>query len=89
MGKYRIEFNTSGFYYGQGVWECIDEFDDVEADSAEEAIELAKDWWIEQSYCNGYSKDEIEKDIEEYAWRAAEIKYDEDGYLDEYNWQHE
>lgn len=84
MGKYRIEFNTSGFYYGQGVWECIDEFDDVEADSIEEAIELAKDWWIE----NADDPDIGLADVADFAWRASEIKYDEDGCLDEYDWQY-
>lgn len=85
MGKYRIEFNTSGFYFGQGVWECIDEFDDVEADSAKEAIELCKDWWIE----NSTDVKLATKNVFDFAWRASEIKYDEDGYLDEYNWQYE
>lgn len=83
MKKFRVEFNTSGFYYGAGVWECIDEFDDIEAENVPEAIDLAKTWYLE----NSADIEEAERDVENFAWRGSEITYDEDGYMDAYNWE--
>ena len=59
--SFRVEFNTTGFYSGQGIFEALDETVSVEADSAQEAIELVIDW-LEAD----------EPECREYAWRAAE-----------------
>lgn len=71
--KYRVEFNTTGFYAGQGVWETLDEICEIEAETAQEAIELAITWFAEN--------DTPEEEAREYAWKAAEIKYDEYGFF--------
>lgn len=61
MKKFRVEFNTTGFYSGQGIWEALDETVEVEAETAQEAIEFVIDWleYDEPECC-------------EYAWRVAE-----------------
>lgn len=82
---YRVEFNASGFYGGAGIWDTVDELVHVSADSAQEAIELAKDWWIETSS----DVEQGESEVREYAWRAAENRVDEDGYPESYNWEFE
>ena len=66
--NFRVEFNTTGFYSGQGVWDVLDETVSVEADTAQEAIELVIDW-LEAD----------EPECHEYAWRAAEITKTEYG----------
>ena len=71
--KFRVEFNTTGFYSGQGIWEVLDETAEVEAETAQEAIELVIDW-LEYD----------DPECHEYAWRAAEII---DGEYDYNNWQ--
>lgn len=83
MKKYRIEFNTTGFFSGSGIWECIDEFGEIAAENAQEAIEIAMTWYAENSsdYAIG------EEEANSYAWRAAEIKFDEDGYPERYEWE--
>ena len=79
MGKsYRVEFNTTGFYSGQGIFDVLDETVCVEADTAQEAIELVIDWLeVDDPECR------------EYAWRAAERIETEYGVdLGEYeNWE--
>lgn len=50
LKKYRVEFNTTGFYSGQGVFETLDEIAEVEAENAQEAIELTIDWMIHSTY---------------------------------------
>lgn len=65
--KYRVEFNTTGFYAGAGIWEVLDETCDIEADSPEEAISLVKAWWIETS---DDPEAEAEK-INQWAWAAT------------------
>lgn len=80
--KFRVEFNTTGFYSGQGVWETLDEITEVDAETAQEAIELTIDW------ING----EIIADVDDeryiapvdWVWRATEIV---DGEYDYNNWQ--
>lgn len=47
MKKYRVEFNTTGFYQGQGVFEVLDETSEVEATNAQEAIESVIEWMID------------------------------------------
>lgn len=78
---YRVEFNDTGFYSGQGVWVALDETE-VEAENAQEAIELTIDWMIEEAKNynpNNKSDEELETEINGYAWRAAEIIKDEYG----------
>ena len=58
---YRVEFNTTGYYSGQGIFEVLDETNEIEAETAQEAIELAIEW-LEES----------DPECREYAWRAAE-----------------
>lgn len=82
MDKFVVEFNPSGFYYGQGEWHTYDEFWEVEADDESEAIGLAKQWYLEHS--DDY--EEAEQKIESYAWRCSKIRYDEDGYMEDYVW---
>lgn len=79
---YRVEFNETGYYSGQGVWICLDETAEVEAATAQEAIELCIDWMIEQGKDynpDDKSDEEIETEIKSYAWRASEIIEDEYG----------
>lgn len=93
MKKFRVEFNDTGFYSGAGIWETLDEYMEIEADNAQEAIDLAKDWWIE-SISSNYRGDDYDdvyeeavKDTKEFAWRSSEIRYDEDGFLEDFNWE--
>ena len=53
MKKYRVEFNTTGFYSGQGVFETLDELTEVEAHTAQEAIERSIDYIVETE-CAAY-----------------------------------
>lgn len=76
---YRVEFNTTGYYSGQGIFEVLDETNEIEAETAQEAIELAIEWL-----------EELDPKCREYAWRAAEGIKTETGclYLGEYeNWK--
>lgn len=78
---YRVEFNETGFYSGQGIFEVL-ETAEVEAATAQEAIELCIDWMIEQAKeynPDDKSDDELETMIRNYAWRASEITEDEYG----------
>lgn len=61
MKKFRVEFNTTGYYSGQGIWDVLDETVAVEAETAQEAIDFVIDW-LEYD----------EPECHEYAWRAAE-----------------
>jgi len=61
MKKFRVEFNITGFYSGQGIWEALDDTVAVEAETAQEAIDSVIDW-LEYD----------EPECHEYAWRAAE-----------------
>ncbi|MCR5540076.1 MAG: hypothetical protein K6F71_04475 [Ruminococcus sp.] len=73
MKKYRVEFNTTGFYQGQGVFEVLDETAEVEADNAQEAIECCIDWFVDtdiNAYGGTYDAD------------APEYIYDENGDID-------
>lgn len=83
--KFRVEFNNTGFYSGAGIWETLDEIAEIEAEGVQEAIEYAKDWWVKTS--DDVEAAEIE--VNEYAWRSAEIKHDKDGYLENYKWEFE
>lgn len=85
MKKFRVEFNDTGFYSGAGIWEALDEFCEIEAENASEAIDLAKDYWLENS-CDA---EKAEEEVKEFAWRAAEVKHDEYGYLEPYKWEFE
>jgi len=66
MKKFRVEFNITGFYSGQGIWEVLDETVAVEAETAQEAIDFVIDWLeYDEPECHEYA-------WREYAWRAAE-----------------
>lgn len=80
MKKYRVEFNTSGFW-NEGVWEVLDETAEVKADDPVEAIDCIIDWMVDteiQYREDEASTDELRAELEDYAWRAAEILNDED-----------
>ena len=101
--KYRVEFNETGFYSGQGIFETLDEIAEIEAENAQEAIEYSIDYIVE-SECVGYEDiydesndwaydeggnvnvDAVRDRIENWAWYACELIYDEDGnrVYDEY-----
>lgn len=83
LKKFRVEFNNTGYYSGAGIWDTVDEISAIPADSEEEAVEFAKEWWIDFSF----DCEQAKKETSEYAWRASEIKYDEDGYLLPYEWK--
>ena len=76
MKKFRVEFNTTGFIAGQGIWEVLDETVAVEAETAQEAIEYVIDYFVETG--------DDRETVEAYAWRAAEII---DGEYDSNNWE--
>ena len=85
---YRVEFNTTGFYSGQGTWDVLDATAEVEAETAQEAIELCIDWMVENDIRYGeMDVDDIRAEIEEYAWRASEIITDEYGTSYD-NWEY-
>lgn len=70
--KYRVEFNTTGFYSGQGIFETLDEIAEIEAENAQEAIELAIDWMCDAVF-NAYSTNED---------GAADYMYNDNGEID-------
>lgn len=81
MKKFRVEFNTSGFYKGAGVWEVLDETVSVPAHDAKEAMEAVRDWYIDTLVqYDDYSYEDAEAEVDSYAWMAME----ELGGLDEY-----
>ena len=79
MKEFRVEFYTNG------VWETIDVLTHLEADSEIKAIEFAKDWCMD----NAFDRETAEQEINDRIWRATEIKYDEDGCPESYNWVQE
>lgn len=89
MKKFIVEFNTTGFYSGTGIWETLDEFCEVEADTAQEAIESAIEYMADVEYNaadEDVDYDTIKNEKEQYAWRATEKKFDEYGLID-YQWE--
>lgn len=89
MRTYRVEFNITGFIYGQGIWECLDETAEVLAENSQEAIESCIEWMTDVDYQSDLSReyDDVKTEISSYAWRASEIKYDDEGYLCDYEWK--
>lgn len=86
MKKYIVEFNTSGFMYGAGIFEVLDETAEVQANSPADAIELCIDFMIDSEVAyleNEAEAEALEESINDYAWRAAEISED---YTDERVW---
>jgi len=72
---FRVEFNETGYYSGQGIWTALEETTEVKAETAEEAVELIIEWMIDESIQynpDNKTYDQIEKEIRNYAWRAAE-----------------
>lgn len=60
MRKYRVTFNKSGFFAGAGIWESLEELNEIYAYSEAEAIEAAKEWYDDPE-CNNF------------AWLAEEV----------------
>lgn len=83
-GFYRVEFNESGLYDRNGIWNTIDEIAEINADSEEEAVDFAKEWYLD----NSFDREEAEKEISEYAWRASEITVDEYGCKSYDDWKY-
>lgn len=82
MKNFRVEFSTSGYTDRGECWEPID--DAVSADNIQQAIELAIDWLQDRVFDVDPTSD---VEVRKYAWRASEITYDEDGYLNSYEWE--
>lgn len=71
---FRVEFNETGFYQGQGIFTVLDETAEITADDAKEAIDLCIDWMVENDIDYGnIDCDEIRAKYENYAWIAYEI----------------
>ena len=68
--KFKVEYNASSAYGGE--WFTVDDL--VEAETAEEAIELAKDYMIESARANGYEYEEADEIHNSYTWRAKEAE---------------
>ena len=67
--KYRVEFNMTGFYSGQGTFETLDEIAEIEAENAQQAIECSIDYMVETE-CAAY---------EDLYDESNDWAYDEDG----------
>lgn len=84
MKKFTVEFYVDE----NQIWDGYDEFYDMEADSAAEAIDLAIDWSIEHDIRYGnVDVDIIRAEYEQMRWRAAELVTDEDGYIVVGEWE--
>lgn len=81
--KFRVEFNRTGNYSELALWETIDEISEIPADSEEEAVEFAKQWWIDWDF----DYEQAKKEISDFAWRASEIKYDSEGFHLPFDWK--
>lgn len=66
---FKIEYNPTNEYGGE--WFAVDDL--VEAETEEEAIELAKDYMIEASRANGYGYEQAVEIHNGYAWIAKEV----------------
>ena len=85
MKKFRVELNPTGDYTStNGEFYTIDEFQKIEAETAQEAIGFAIDWVKE----HGHLAEQGEEDPENYGWRAAEIAIGDWGekYLKEWEY---
>lgn len=70
MKKFRVEMTDAvNGYCFTGEWDSDFCPDDIEAETEEEAIEFAKDYFVEQ--CINIGNDDI--DVEDYIFRAKEI----------------
>lgn len=71
MKKFRVELNPTGDYTSTNEeFYTIDEFQEIEAETAQEAISFAIDWVHEHGLLSDNPDTEIP---ENYAWKAAEI----------------
>ena len=61
LKKFRVEFNNTGYYSGAGIWDTVDEISEIPAESEEEAVEFAKEWWIDFSFDCEQAKKETSK----------------------------
>lgn len=85
MKKFRVELNPTGDYtFTNGEFYTIDKFEEIEAETAQEAIGFAIDWVHE----HGLLSDDPETEIpESYAWIAAEILTGDWGETYTENWE--
>lgn len=65
---FKVEYNPTSEYGSE--WFSVDDY--VEAETEEEAIELAQDCKIEQARNFGLSYEEATEVINNYSWRATE-----------------
>lgn len=68
--QFKIEYNPKPEEYGS-EWFSFDDF--VEAETAEEAIELAKDHEIEAARNFGMQAEEAIEWVKSLLWRAEEV----------------
>lgn len=85
--KFRVEFNSTGFYAGQGVWETLDEIAEIDAETAQVAIDYAIDFMVDSDWLSAESPEALRTVYSNYAWRAAEI-VGSNGEYDYNNWQY-
>lgn len=69
MKKFRVEISESGRFLPNEEAFTIDEFQEIEAETAQEAIGYAIDWVKEHRILEEQEKENPEN----YGWRAAEI----------------
>lgn len=69
MKKFTVEISESGYFLPNEEAFTIDEFQEIEAETAQEAIEFAIDWVKE----HGLLAEQGTENPETYGWRAAEI----------------
>ena len=67
--NFKVEYASDTF---GNEWFSIDDL--IVAETAEEAIELAQDFVIEQSRAKGSDYEEAVKFIVSHVWRAEEVK---------------
>lgn len=67
MKKFKVEYAADTF---GSEWFSMGEL--IEAETEEEAIEMAKDYMIESSRSNGYEYEEAVEENNNYVWRAHE-----------------
>lgn len=83
---FKVEINETGYYTSDSIWYTTDGLSEVIADNEEEAVQIAKDYLIDSANSLGNDVDQAEKEFSEWAWRVAEVKY-EDGMLLPYEWK--
>ena len=84
MKKFTVEISESGYFLPNEEAFTIDEFQEIEAETAQEAIGFAIDWVKE----HGLLAEQGTENPENYGWRAAEIAVGDWGekYLKEWEY---